>query len=65
VSSDQPDPVGVHPTIPVTTRLHVVNVPPAGRLPLQKAIEAAERYYTDSKYRTALDEVLATEAKER
>lgn len=43
-------------------KLHIENLPDAGRLPLQRSVENAERYYRDPKYREALDKVLTTEA---
>lgn len=43
-------------------RLRIENLPEAGRLPLQRSVENAERYYRDPKYREALDKVLTTEA---
>lgn len=39
-------------------RVRFVHVPAAAVTPLQKAIDAAERYYKDPKYRAALDQVL-------
>jgi len=43
-------------------RLNFENLPDAGRLPLQRSVENAERYYRDPNYRAALDKVLTTEA---
>ena len=43
-------------------RLIIENLPEAGRLPLQRSVENADRYYRDPNYRSALDKVLTTEA---
>lgn len=51
-----------HPVEELRRRLKIENLPDAGRLPLQRSVENAERYYRDPNYRTALDKVLTTEA---
>jgi hypothetical protein len=46
----------------VRQRINFENLPDAGRVPLQRSVENAERYYRDPNYRSALDKVLTTEA---
>ncbi len=51
-----------HPIEELRRRLKFENLPDAARLPLQRSVENAERYYRDPNYRAALDRVLTTEA---
>lgn len=51
-----------HPVEELRRRLKFENLPDAGRLPLQRSVENAERYYRDPNFRIALDKVLTTEA---
>lgn len=51
-----------YPVEELRQRLKFENLPDAGRVPLQRSVENAERYYRDPNYRAALDKVLTTEA---
>ncbi|WP_043589479.1 STAS-like domain-containing protein [Geminisphaera colitermitum] len=44
------------------TRLLFANVPAAATRPLQRSIEQAERYYSDSNYRATLERVQAEQS---
>ncbi len=54
--------LGAYSREQLKTRLLFSNVPAAATRPLQRSIEQAERYYADSKYREALQNVQARQS---
>jgi len=49
--------LGAYSRDQLKTKLLFANVPAAATRPLQRSIEQAERFYSDPKYRAALDRV--------